>query len=1178
MSQASASTLYQKKSEKERILLRPDSYVGSIKPTEKDEWVYDMENEKMIRKILNYPEGLGKIFDEVLVNAIDQSVREHVTQIKVDINRDTGVITILNNGPGIPIVKHKVHKVLIPTMIFFELGTSSNYDDSVDRITGGRNGLGAKLTNIFSLEFTVETVDTVRKLKFKQSSYNNLSEVSKPKITKFNGNPYTKITFLPDYQRFRMTGLDDDTYAVLERRVYDTTACTQDRVNVYLNGVRLTNKSFERYIDYYVGNKRVTKRVYIQLPNQNNNCPMDLEWEVCVCLSDSGEFQHMSFVNGIATTRGGTHVEYIATKIAKQLGDYIRGKKKNVRIENSFVKRHLWLFLQATVINPEFSSQTKEELKSKISDSKYRCIIPDKFIRDAAKCDIEDRVVQFSEFRTKIDMTKTDGKKKKRLTGIDKLEDATDAGTDASDDCTLILTEGDSAKTLAMAGLAVIGTVKYGVFPLKGKFINVKQHAETKVMTNEEFINLKEILGLEQGAVYENTKSLRYGHVMVFTDADTDGSHIKGLVMNVFHEYWPSLLKLHEFIVGFITPVVKVRKGRGKSQVTIKEFYVQSKFDEWRKHNNLSGLDVKYYKGLATHKSTEAREYFTDYDKHLVTYSWGNDQECDDIFQLVFSKAKNMADKRKIWLGEYDKTQVIPQNQKVVSYPEFFDKDMKHFSVDDNSRSIPCMCDGLKTSQRKILWACFKRGLTYNKKEIKVEQLTGYVTEHSDYHHGGKSIVGTIINLAQNYVGTNNINLLEPEGQFGSRIENGGDAGSERYIYTRLSEITPLIFNPKDSPLLEYCLDDENMPVEPEWYAPCLPMILINGCCGIGTGYSTTILPYHPLDIIDALKAVMSGNNIEPLHPFFRGFIGELCQENDTTYVTYGICERVNRRRLKIVELPVGPKCMSFIKYKQFLETHRVGYKPKKGKGPKKLPNQFIKDYECKYNDVLLTECWVDFVDTTILDYWLESGEIFGKLRLSNKFSITNMHAFNEKKQIRKFDTPEEILRYWLNNIRIPKYVERKEYQLKKEEKVKDIIHWKIKFLEGIHDGTIMLTKNGKPLSKVTLRQQLEENKFPQFDTKTVISNPNPSYNYLTDMKISKLTEEELSKLRQKLTDKLNEISNLESMTVGQLYTNDLDVIEKVYENLESEWKHSFDTLCEQKAPTKKTRRKRKKE
>ena len=255
------------------------------------------------------------------------------------------------------------------------------------------------------------------------------------------------------------------------------------------------------------------------------------------------------------------------------------------------------------------------------------------------------------------------------------------------------------------------------------------------------------------------------------------------------------------------------------------------------------------------------------------------DTDIDKIFN------KKRADDRKVWLENYDKTAFLDTGRPSVRYEEFVNNELIHFSTYDCARSIPNMVDGLKTSLRKILFCAFKRKLT---SEIKVAQFSGYVSEHSAYHHGEASLNGAIVNMAQTYVGSNNIHLLMPNGQFGTRLEGGKDSASERYIFTMLNPITRFIFPSADDNILTY-LNDDGLYVEPIYYAPIIPMILVNGSKGIGTGFSTEILCYNPLDIIHYLQLKLTSQ--EPcidFIPYYDGFTGTITKENESKFLVKG--------------------------------------------------------------------------------------------------------------------------------------------------------------------------------------------------------------------------------------------------------------------------------------------------
>lgn len=1142
-----ASEVYQKLTLKEQILLRPDTYIGPIDPVESDnEWIYNTEEAGMKQQAnVVFSSAVFKIYDEILVNAIDASkVDKTVTAIKVQVDPDTGRISVWNNGVGIPVEIHDKENIWIPEMIFFHVLTSSNYDDSQERITGGRNGLGGKLTGLFSKEFTVETGDSIRHKKFKMTAKNNLSKLLKPRVSDYNRDSgYTKVTFLPDYQRLGLSGLDESTYAVLQKRVFDASACTDKRVSVYFNKRVIPQKTFEKYVELYIGKKSEHKRVSVVL--QDPSKPYD--WEVVATVSDEG-FQQVSFVNGIATSEGGTHVN----AIVKQIVDKLAGSSKNQgllqkrhkevdqKILRGFVKAHLWVFVRATVVNPRFSSQTKEKLTSKPSEMGFKPVLPDKFFKGLVNCGFYERVDSYVNYKQRGDMKKTDGTKKIRLSGIEKLDDANKAGTRESSKCTLILTEGDSAKTLATSGLSVVGRDYFGIYPLRGKPLNVKDKKD-QLMKNQEITHIKQILGLRQGVDYESDKeyrSLRYGHVLIMADQDLDGSHIKGLVFALFHELWPGLLKRKGFIKGFLTPVVKATK-RGRRNMTV-SFYTLRHFDNWRQTIDIKAWKIKYYKGLGTNTPAEAKQYFTAYDDHILTYNWQDDDSTNQAMNLAFSK-KNVKE-RKQWIKSYDPHVVLDEADKIVNFSDFIHKDLIHFSVSDNYRSVPSLVDGLKPSQRKVLYGCFKRKLTHDADEIKVVQLAGYVSDKCGYHHGEDSLNSTIIGMAQDYTGSNNINLLFPAGGFGTRLGEskktctiGKDAASPRYIYTKLCEITPYIFNQLDNPVLEYEVDDDGNRVEPKYYVPLIPMILVNGCDGIGTGFSTTIPGHNPLVIVRLLRYMISGEqqkkNEFDILPWYRGFKGRIRRIKENTYLSEGVFERINTKTVQIKELPVAPIQKSFNGYKRFLNE---------------LENP--KDDKNKKRKSVLSS-WDDHVTTTDANFVLHfSGEqlknwdddkLMDELKLRTQFSSTNMHLFNISSRITKYTKVEDIL-FEFYEIRLQKYGERKEYMLKELRNKYMFLDAKIRFLEAIGSGD--LTVYRRPETEIIA--YLDTHGFPKKEE---------SYSYLTRLPINSFTEDHLEKLKEKRESTDKEINLLSTKRPEDLWLEDLDEFETVYHRIYDE-------------------------
>ena len=1140
---------YVKKTQLEHIYDIPDTYIGSVENTELETWVYNEFTDKMEFRNIKYIPGLYKIFDEILVNATDQHVRlesnssenNKVTNISVNINQEENLISVLNNGQGVPVIKHNKYDIYVPQLIFGELLTSSNYNKDEQKITGGKNGLGSKTSNIFSKYFKVETVDSIRKLKYVQIFENNMSIAHEPIITSCISKPYTKIEFSPDLVRFGINKIGDDTICLMKKRVIDITACTSKNVTVMLNDKKIECKSLEKYVGYFLDGD--IEKVYEEVSDR---------WEVVVCVNPDTKFEQVSFVNGISTIKGGKHVDYVVNGIIKKVQSYVSTKgikRKKIELKAGYIKENIFIFVRSTIENPAFDSQIKEYLTTPSLKFGSKCEVSEKFIEKLVKTSLIDRAMKLSDFKDNIGIQKVSGKKVTTLRGIDKLDDANKAGTNESLKCTLILTEGDSAKALAISGLSVIGREYFGVFPLRGKVLNVRDVALKKVSENAEISNLVKIMGLKfnvnKETNKENTlKDLRYGRIMIFTDADVDGSHIKGLLINLFSIYWPELLEIPGFIITLSTPILKVKKGK-----EIINFYTMTEFETWKNSiENIKAWNIKYYKGLGTSTSEEAKEYFTNFDDNNIQYIVADDDKDEDNKVLSLDKIELAFDKkrsedRKVWLKSYDKDNIIEQTQKKVLYHEFIDRELIHFSDYDCKRSIPCICDGLKPSLRKILFSCLKRNL---KKEIKVAQLAGYVSEKSAYHHGEQSLYESIIGMAQDFTGSNNIELLEPKGQFGTRCQGGSDSASPRYIFTNLSELTFHLYNPLDNPLLEYN-EDDGVKIEPLWYIPILPMILVNGTDGIGPGFSTKIPPHDPECIVKNILNIMDDKPIEKMKPWFRGFKGivEFKGIND-----YGMEQYINRGTYKIIddttiiidELPIGKWTDD---YKIFLESLLYD----KSASETKVNKQCLVDFTNDSTDKIV-KFTLKFKKEDLLSL-KNKGDLENVLKLTDcKYTnYSNMHLYNNKGIICKYDSIEDIMKeFYL--IRLVYYTKRKEYMLKNMQKELDIYKAKIRFIEEFINGDINILHKEDEEVEATLI----EREYPKFGKDTGILNEDEqednsgySYDYLLNMKIKSLTKKKIEELKNLFENKLALYSDLFLKTEKDLWKEDLNKFLDVY-------------------------------
>jgi DNA topoisomerase-2 len=1053
---------YRKLSQKQHVLERSGMYIGNIKKQLEEMWVVNTNN-VIERKMINYSPGFLKIFDEILTNAQDANTRDPtVNTIKVDFNEETGEISVFNNGKGIPVVMHKENKVYVPELIFGHLLSGSNFNDLDTRTGSGTNGLGSKLTSLFSKSFTIETIDSDNKLKFVQEYTDNLNCIEKPTITKNTGKSYVKVSFIPDYKRFNMAKLNE-VISLLKRRVYDSVVCTPKTTSIYLNGEKLKAKGLLDYIKFFNGIES-EKVIY----DSNENIKFTWEWAVV----PSKEFNQVSFVNGNNTVSGGTHVNYILNQITNKLKALIEKRQKIKEVKPSFIKDRLFLFLRATIKNPTFNSQTKETLTTQFKDFGCSFQISDKYIDKLYKSSITEDIVKMCKLKENMDLAKnTDGNQTKRVF-IDKLEDANLAGTKKSIDCSLFLTEGLSASKFAKDGKAVIGNDYYGVYSLKGKCLNVRDATTSQLINNEEINHLKQIIGLKQGVVYdsESIQKLRYGKIIILTDADQDGIAISALVMNIFHFWWPELIKLN-FIQKMITPIVRAFNGKNTT-----DFYTLTDFNKYVETNKSHSTKYKYYKGLGTWEQKECKKLFeNNHFKELLKQYIYLDQECDNAMKLAFEKTKEKGqliswpDKRKEWLSKYDKSVYIKKEQKRISLKELVDNELIHFSVYDNLRSIPHYVDGLKPSQRKILYYMLKKNII---QDLKVAQLSGYVSAETSYHHGEMSLQKAIIAMAQNFIGSNNVNLLYPAGNFGSRNMNGADAASPRYTFTRLSTITKLLFNQQDDELLNY-LEDDGTPIEPEYFEPIVPTLLVNGSEGIGTGYSTYIPSYNILEIIDNLLFIIKKNgNVEDsselkmLIPYYKNFKGKIVADDENTgiFKMSGIYTKIDTCKIKITELPVNVH-----NYKAFIEN----------KIQKQNKNSIvIKDYiNNTRDDNIDIEFIVEFKDSKVLNKMIKDGTLNKELKLTSTISTNNMYVFDEDTHLVKYSNPNDLLLDFYDH-RIDIYEKRRLHLMKKLSHELQINNNKIRFISEYLSNKIQINKK----TKDELIQQLKDRKYDTID------------------------------------------------------------------------------------------------
>lgn len=1070
------TTKYQYQTDVEHVLSNAGMYLGSVEQLNQEIWLFD---EIMTYSEVNFHPALYKIIDEPLTNCYDHYVRSKNTKWPmscVRVEMDEKRVTIQNDGAPLDIEMHPGMNMYVPEMVFGHLRTSTNYG-AEDKIVGGKHGLGVKLTAVWSSVFCIEVIDSTRGLSYVQEFKNNL-QIAEPIIKRRRSKTNSvKLSFVPDFVRFGLAQFPSYMLALVRRRLYDFALLAPD-VKFYFNGVFLAKRTFKNYIS---GCLKTSKFV----------CLETAHWKIAAGHSENG-FSQLSFVNGIHTIFGGKHVEHVCSSLLTEVRELIK-KRKQTNLPLKSLKDQLFLFVACDIVNPSFSGQIKESLIGGSFAAQLH--ISDEFIEKTfkyianASCAIQTAKEKVKKEKQHAKtLSESDGRKTESIKGIPELTDANWAGTRRAKECILIVCEGESAATGVISGLRSEDRDRYGVYPLRGKLFNPQGKGADKIAANKVISDLKKVLGLESGRKYTCTSCLRYGKIVFMTDQDLDGHHIKALGLNVFYSLWPTLLAAEQFI-GFIpTPIVKVTKGTKQES-----FFHEGEYRKWeRDTKDAASWTVKYYKGLGTSTASDFRHYFKNVK--IVHFEMGVKDESQKAFDMAFSK--KCTDQRKIWLGQYDKNSAMtisPQNR--VTFENFINNELIHFSKYDCDRSIPSI-DGLKISQRKILFAALKGGM----KEIKVAQFCGKVAEITHYHHGEGNLEKTIVGMAQDFVGSNNVNLLLPLGQFGSRRHGGEDAASGRYIFTRLNSITRLIFRPEDDPILTYAKVDGDS-VEPVHYMPIVPLILVNGAVGIGTGFSCTILSHDLKQLINKVKNELQEEPRLCILPHFRGFRGNVQKEASGHYSTTGLYS-MDQGKITITELPVGAWT---VPYKTHLETL--------------IDEGVIKSFNdlCTDRDILFEIFLADEI---------RKDDVVKIFKLKRFHYVSNMYMFDFEEKLKRFETVDDIIDYYIP-VREFYYRKRKDHMLREIDGRLLVARNKERYIHDIIGRTLDVFQR-----KENLNTEMDKLQYDKIDN---------SYSYLFQMSIESLCSDNASKISKTYERLQVERAAIEASKPLDMWLRDLD-------------------------------------
>lgn len=1087
----------------DHILSRPDMYVGSRKQEATTDYVF-VEGKLKMCEFVSSPAFI-RTFQEILSNAVDNNERQatpKMSYIKIDISQD--MISIENDGAGIPIAVNTESGLYNHTLIFGHLLSGSNYDDSEERFTSGRNGLGAKLTNVLSKKFVVEAYDSESKLLLSQVWENNMRKVGavvvKPKA---KGRGYTKITWWPDFPWFGMPQLDARLCQFLCALALNASVITGLKVFVHhpfgSSDLQLPNKLSD-YFGLMTEPSVQSQDAMLKLGDAATDATAATS-RVFVMPSTSG-FEAISFVNGIRTKNGGKHVTAWVEAVCRPLVSRLVGKKeKDNQLTIRDVKPFFRFLVVTRVANPVFESQEKNELKTNVQASPITPAQVTKILGWSVGNSLKELMLK-KEKKGAVREIATNKAKHAKVDGYDR---ANYAGSKHSKDCTLIVCEGLSAKTFCVEGVSVgipglpgRGRDYFGIFPLRGKLLNTRNASPSAISKNAVVTNLMNIIGLDYGRPTALDR-LNYGRVVILTDADTDGIHIEGLLLNFFHSLFPVLLK-NNFVFSMKTPLVRVGQ---------RYFFDDKAWKTFAATHLPKNTQVTYHKGLGTIKQNEVKQVF---GKKMLEFV--EDTNSDRSFVIAFGKEESA--ERKTWLSNYSPLighagytypTLDDEKEQTVKFTisRHLNTELIKFFHDDCKRSLPSAIDGLKESQRKIVYSAKTKCM---KTEMKVAQFAAAVAELTSYHHGEQNLANTIVKLAQSYVGSNNLQLLTEGGMFGSRLEGGEDAASPRYIFTKPAPYFDSIFPSEDDLLLEKREDDGDL-VEPYYYAPTIPMLLVNGAVGIGTGWSCACPSFDPDVVLEAARLWMQSHQTDPnlvqteksegrklfesfvetMTPWYRNFKGKIQKTGPGKFETTGIYQKNSSGSIHITELPIGVWTAHFV---QWLEEKEIQYINRS------------------------TPCEVDI--TLNLDN-LNLSELDKKMK--TKISLDNITVFDQHDAIKKASLIS-IFDIW-GNAKLSVLQKRKQTKLKQLASEKRVAAVKHAFIVAVKAKEIVLTAD-----------------LPEIVAKinNITTNKN-DHRLLLDMNIRSLTSEKSTELEERIAELDVEIFALENKTEKQLWKED---------------------------------------
>lgn len=1171
---------------------------------------------------IDFPEALERIFFEIILNAADNvgySLWGGIIPGTITVKMDSERVTVRNSGANIPVEKNNKGE-WIPSVMFGTLFSGTHFDNDISKhkslTQGGKNGVGAKGTNIFSKVFEVRIRDPCSQREFYQK-WSRGKPCSDPTITEITENEeeiretLIEVSYVADFEYFEMEGYEEEIFGLYSSHCADVSL--NCKTIVYFQFKLPGLQEFEEIVMDYRDIREYSKLfgnnlntvVHYELPEgrdekekakfskiRGNNEAIvksikeySLPPEVEVMFMDTEGFVS-SFVNCIPTSKGGIHVKEALESGYSYICKMANAESEGADVEPKDIKGHVCMVVIVRIHKPVFTSQVKDELKSFGEKQKFSFSIKDKEMEGMLKWNLYDVVCAIKAAK-KVKLLKLPRSKKNVRFSAKNVEDANLAGHKTrSVDCKLVITEGISA--LSYAGNMVDereGRDTCGIMAFKGKIANARKMSEHKLYENKEYQLFTSVMGLEDCVDYrkqENYSRLRYGKILLLPDADSDGYHILGLFLSLLHRKFPTLCERN--IVSFWrTPIVRLFSGK-----KVLKFYTSQELLEWSVTNDPSKYKKRYFKGLGSSSDEDIVEDCQTPVETGIIY----DPHCEQSLNLAFSNESIYS--RKVWL---ETGLVAPKKEdlKMQTVTDFVATSLKIHPIDNIERCIPSMLDGMKQSERKILFYLFdlwgNSGSKYEPgKEKKVSDGVGGASDLTSYKHGPDSLCKVMSGMAQDFVGSNNMNILNPKGQFGTRNRNGEDCAAPRYTAVSPSPFWSYIWKPEDSCLYERAIE-EGKKVEYKSFFPILCWVLINGCSGVATAYSSYLPPHNPQDVCFWIILRLSGKSpseIPVLIPWWKGFKGtvQLIKQTTEDKTFYGATHAAKEKDFRLSD----ETQLSFVgsekkRRKRVIEDEDEDEDANDKEEYEGTVADFINKVEdigedCppgSYKMIVRGEYnWVDNSNLQVteiplysinrfcnhLDKLTKSGEIKGysnnsrknsvlitirtnlkdpkdsqkgnglvnKLCLDRKFSLGNIILLNENNHPVRYDTTSDLLEdFYKKRIRL--YDLRRKLVIMQFEKEIDHLRMKIKVVECLVSGKVQYHR--RPKSAV--KEDLEKLKL--------------SPKYMDGLNLWDLSEEEIKNLNEKCNDKIKELENYQKKSSGDLWTEEIVSFLKMYKN-----------------------------